>query len=267
MKLNVISDLHVSSDRFGTKIDWMGFDPSKLAPADYLIVAGDLGIANINKLAMSELKKATAGKFKKIIYCLGNHDYWTFPDLMSSLTTVSAAPACPSTPNDKRTIVEDGDIVILACTLWTPIPENCRKAVRSKMNDFRYISGFDIDRQNEIYSDDVFWLKKNMEKYAGKKIVVVTHHNPYIELIPSSYLTSDMTELNPAYTVINGSCDNIRPDVWICGHIHEPFDETLPIGAKLARCVRNPIGYRFGMYSPANPECSSENWYDKIVEV
>lgn len=272
MKINVISDLHLGLDYntedSRTRINWLGFDPTKLEPADVLVVAGDLAIGNSFDRAKAELLDAIKGKFREVIIIKGNHDYWTFPEDEYGIYVQTFCGMESKMPKEIRLVTELDDVVFIACTLWSPVSETYRQPVRRMMNDFRYINSFDIDRQNELYSNDKSWLKWNMSRHAGKKIVIITHHNPYVEMIPSQYLTGFMSKINPAYTVIDGSCDNIRPDVWICGHIHEPFDEYLPIGSKTVHCVRNPIGYRQGgEFSVDYPQCSSENWYNKIIEV
>ena len=72
MKLNIISDLHCDTKR--DKVDWMDFDPTRLCPADYLIVAGDTGYDNTEQKIYSEMHKLTEGKFKDILWNSLNED-------------------------------------------------------------------------------------------------------------------------------------------------------------------------------------------------
>lgn len=261
MKLNVISDLHCATDDKNEKVDWMDFEPEKLEPADYLIVAGDSGYAVNERVIHRDLARRTEGKFKKILTIKGNHSYWVIkndPRNTEADETVMA-------PNDTIDLV-DGDVAIIGTTLWT---DQCNWQEFYRMNDFRYIPTWCQQTKRERFKEESKWLREKYNEYKsqGKKIVIVTHHNPRSpELLPEE--SGDHDDVFTSYWVLGGMLDDIRPDVWICGHIHEDIDTVIDG----TRFVRHPIGYRFGYYKP-NPKEYPEDqkridsWYGKIIEI
>lgn len=250
MTINVISDLHCRRRTHEDHVTWYGFDVSKLEPADVLVVAGDLGEYSSYPFVKEELEKLT--QFNHVITIRGNHDYWGLPH---------------DKPYPEENEVRVIDNVAFICTpLWTPIPTsekenpnylNIMWTVSDCMNDFRYISGWNIDIQNEQYKANLEFIKTsfNEQKAEGRKIVIVTHSVPRKDLVDSRFRGSS---LNYAFHVMDGSCNKIKPDLWICGHAHNYVDK-IKYGV---RHIRNPIGYRWGFN-----ELSDEHWYNTVVEV
>lgn len=150
------------------------FDPSKLKPADYLIIAGDLGLDNIYDKILKDIKRKTKGKFKKILHIAGNHDHWWFGD--------GEKPDHPNFDHDYCEH-EDGDYLFLGCTMWTPLKEYDMYNVGRYMNDYRYTPGnFSPYASNHQYEIQSTWLKNKIETNKDKKIIVFTHHQPFEEL-------------------------------------------------------------------------------------
>ena len=259
MKLNVISDLHCGYDHGTGQVHWMDFEPERLAPADYLVVAGDTGYATTEDLILKDLARRTEGKFKGILNIFGNHSYWVMVDDHS---VVSDADLTTMAPN--RTIdVVDGDVAIIGTTLWT---NSAKFSELNYMNDYRHIPGFSPEVKVGRFKAESEWLRSKWQEYKsqGKKVVIVTHHNPRT---PEQLVEYSMEhwEVYTAYWTLNGVLDDIKPDLWICGHIHEDFDGEIDG----VRFVRHPIGYRWGIYRLAfkrNPEVV-DSWYNKVIEV
>ena len=242
------------------------FEPSKLEPADYLIIAGDLGLDNTYDAILKDLEKQTAGKFKKILHIAGNHDHWWHG---------ASAPKDakkPDKPNLSRDYCEhvDGDYVFLGCTLWTPISENSMWAVGRYMNDYKYTPCFSPFASREQYRIQSAWLKEKLEQYKDKKVVVFTHHQPFEELTLEDYKHNgkgwDGPDVNEAYVVMDHSLDDVNKHgnikLWCCGHTHQPYDGVL----HGVHVVRNPIGYG-DIYGKIPAENISGTWYNKVVEV
>lgn len=242
------------------------FDPAKLESADYLIIAGDLGLDNTYDEILNDIENKTKGKFKKILHIAGNHDHWWYGSGKDG--------ACrPDTVNLDRDYCEyyDGDYAFIGCTLWTPISDNSIWMVGRHMNDYKYIPGkfspYSSRHQFEIQST---WLKNKIQLNKDKKIIVFTHHQPFEELTATDYKHNgkdwDGIDVNAAYVVLDHSLDDINRfkniKLWCCGHTHQNFDDVIHD----VHVVRNPIGYRdhYG-YCPA--ENISETWYNKIIEV
>ena len=257
-KADVLSISQLSRYMFKCLYD---FDPSKLAPADVLIIAGDLGIEPIYDMVLDDIKAKTAGKFKKVLSIAGNHDHWW-------LRVPGISDEKPDHPNFDHDYCEwtDGDYAFIGCTMWTPIPEHYVWSIGRYMNDYRYTPGkFSPYASSHQYEIQSAWLRSRLAKHAGKKIVVFTHHQPFEELCLDDYKHSDV---NAAYVVLDHSlddmCENKDIKLWACGHTHQNFDGVL----HGIHVVRNPIGYRdiIGSYY-STPENMSGTWYNKIVEV
>lgn len=242
------------------------FDPSKLEPADYLVICGDLGILPTEEKILEDIKKKTEGKFKDVLYVAGNHSHWwhRIPRLSEE------KPKAIDLKNDYCEKV-DGDWLFLGCTLWTPIPTNAKWRIERFMNDYRFIPGFTAEECTNQFLAQSTWLRHKVGANLDKKIVVFTHHQPFKECIeddfkhndPCSYdnVAESYADLNDSLADIN---DNGNIKLWCCGHTHMPFDKTV----HGMRVVRNPIGYSdFYMYQHGSVECDPKNWYNKIIDL
>ncbi len=245
---------------------YTAFDPAKLEPADYLVIAGDLGVLPTEPLILEDIKKKTAGKFKDILYVAGNHSHWwhMIPGISEE------RPEAVDLSNDYCERV-DGDWLFLGCTLWTPVPERARWRIERYMNDYRCIPHFtaqDSSKQFEVQSS---WLRSKVNANRDKKIVIFTHHQPFKECIKldckhndpwsSSNVAEAYADLDDSLADINHA-GNIR--AWLCGHTHMPFDEEV----HGIRVVRNPVGYSdFYLYTLGVSECDPLQWYGKIIDL
>lgn len=259
MKLNVISDLHCELLSDNT-VDWFGFEPERLEAADYLIVAGDTGYAPTERQILKELREKTKGKFKNILTIKGNHSYWA--PLNNPHTTI--ADAEQMVPNDKIDVVDD-DVAIIGTTLWTNRTNHDEICC---MNDYRHIPKFTPEVKEKRFAEESEWLRDKWQEYkgVGKKVVIVTHHNPRSpDQMPEYSLEHE--DVYTAYWVMQKALDDVKPDLWICGHVHEPFEGVID-GVKF---IRHPIGYRWGWYA-RDPKIEAhkriiDSWYTRIVEV
>lgn len=244
--------------RDGFESETMSFKPELLKPADYLVVAGDLGTMDCYRSVLADLEKRTAGKFKRVLAIPGNHDYWLRLDKSKTEDIHGDWTRCEHV---------DGDIVFLGCTLWTPVSDDSFDVVYYRMNDYRYIPGKATPATtSQLYAEQSAWLKSKIEEHAGKKVVVFTHHNPFHELASERFRSPWDEPVNEAYVVSDNSLDDIgeRGNIalWICGHTHECFDGEL----RGIHVVRNPIGYG-SLFRYSYPENYSGSWYDKIIEI
>ncbi len=243
------------------------FTPEKLEPADYLIVAGDLGLDDTYQKVYDDLKRRTEGKFKDIFYIKGNHDYWWFPNKNRSYKER------PNNINFDHRYIEEhiDDYVILGCTMWAPVRSRNAWNVFRSMNDYRHIPGLTGDfphdhtfweateKVTQIYKEESEWLRNKVRENKDKKIIIVTHDLPRKELVEGKYSKS---EVNDAYCVMDGSCDDIKPLVWIHGHSHSYYDTVIDN----VRYIRNPIGYR-EHYGYVPSEVDPIHWYNTVIEV
>lgn len=263
MTFNIISDIHVLPTRYkyhkNYNVNNFGsFMPEKLLPADYLLIAGDLGIGSNYLSVYDEIVERTRGKFKQVFFVRGNHDYWSLDK--------------PFNKDHQFVKVElDENTVLLGCTLWTPIKEyrpngqlkwhfSEEYLVHSYMNDFGLIKNFSIKKHNARYAEESVWLHDKCKQYANKKIVIMTHHGPRAELISPIY---NKSAINAAYFVTDKSCDDLNPTLWIYGHTHQQSDIII----NNTRYVNNAVGYHDVDRYMFVPECNVTTWYNKIVEI
>jgi len=94
------------------------FNPSRLEPADYLIIAGDLGLSNSYDAILDDIRQKTEGKFKKILHIPGNHDHWWIGNSRIN----EKRPSSVDFGKDMTKFL-DGEYLFLGCTLWTPISD------------------------------------------------------------------------------------------------------------------------------------------------
>lgn len=270
MKLNIISDIHRNNLK-KNRVVWETFDPEKLEPADYLIVAGDLGLKDDFQAVLSDLKRLTSGKFTDVLAVEGNHDLWDFGN--GSVSFKKDGPEPPNPENAvKIDVVKDG-VAIFGISMWTPLRNEIdAMVVERSMNDFRWIPGW---RSHAVQTRYFEWCKKwltdKYNQYNGLKRVIVTHHGPREELIDTAYADEINADrgtygLNATYYVCDGSLKWMKPDLWVYGHSHG-FKDTTIDGV---RYIRNAIGYH-GLswgYSDKFPEViSMDSWYSTVVEV
>ena len=243
------------------------FHPEKLEPADYLIIAGDLGLDNTYDKILADITKHTKGKFKKILHIAGNHDHWWHGS--------QSAPGAkkPDHPNFDRDYCEhqDGDYLFLGCTMWTPITDDAIWRVGRYMNDYNYTPGkFSPYVSRHQFEIQTAWLRSKIESNKDKKVIVFTHHQPFEELTLDDYKHNGKDwngeNVNEAYVVMDHSLDDINKNgnikLWCCGHTHKNYDGIL----HGVHVVRNPIGYG-DLYGKIPAENPSESWYNKIIEV
>lgn len=242
------------------------FDPAKLESADYLIIAGDLGLDNTYDLILNDISEKTSGKFKKILHIAGNHDHWWINDSKQNIKK----PDHVNLSHDQFELI-DGDYLFIGTTLWTPLSERDIYVIGRYMNDYKYTPGnFSPYMSNEQYRLQSIWLKELIAENKDKKIIVFTHHQPFEELTIDDYKHNgknwDGIDVNAAYVVLDHSLDDINKygniKLWCCGHTHQCFDGII----NNVHVVRNPIGYG-DLYGYLIPENTSGTWYNKIIEV
>lgn len=265
--LDINIPLYNNKVYYALNLIYSSFIPEKLESADYLIVAGDLGVDDSYQKVYDDLKKKTEGKFKDIFYIKGNHDYWWFTNKYRSYKDR------PNNINFDHRYIEEyiDNYVILGCTMWAPVRPRNAVNVFNNMNDYRYIPGLTsefphdhdfwegTEKITQLYKEESEWLRSKVKSNKDKKIIIVTHNLPRKELVDGKYSKSIV---NDAYCVMDNSCDDIKPSIWIHGHSHSYYDNIIDN----VRYIRNPIGYR-EMYGYVPSEVQPTHWYNTIVEI
>jgi predicted phosphodiesterase len=234
MKLNILSDLHLSQGVLATPDN----------DADVVILAGDI--------ARPEQAVAWALRLEKpVLYVPGNHEFYggSIAGTAARLKVLCADTPVHVLDDD---VFQLGGVRFLGSTLWTDFllfgdgderASAVAEAFRS-MRDFRRIHLDEAATQpfmppdaETLFRRHAAWLAARLaEPYAGPT-VVITHHAPSPRSIHPRFAGS---LLNPCF-VSNAEhlLDGTRVQLWVHGHTHDSFDYQL----NGTRVVCNPRGY------------------------
>jgi Icc-related predicted phosphoesterase len=253
VRVRVLSDLHLE------------FGPFQVpqAACDVTVLAGD----TYTKGRAWPIDDVPSLFNSPVIAVAGNHEFYgTSVDAgMAKLQADSAARGIELLEN--REVFVSG-IRFLGCTLWSDfrlfaeddlatVRQHANYCVGSRqgggMNDFRLIrvaaDGYRRFRPLDAarrFEQSVAWLRASLSVHYSGATVVITHH------APSHLCYGDDKRLdlmNCAYASnLDSFIEEMQPDVWISGHIHESVP-GFTIGR--TRIVSNPRGYEPDAINPA----------------
>jgi predicted phosphodiesterase len=240
VKISILSDLHLE---FLDKI------PDINTKADILILAGDIGY--IDKPLFREFICDVSTKYnnKHIIYVFGNHEFYVYNDdeTMDSLKKryieyFNEFDNIHLLDNDSFVY---GDYIFVGSTLWSKIPFSKKKIAEKVLNDFKMINitpqqKITVDHYNTLHNECVSYLVNTIFKSRDKKIIVVTHHAPYINT-PAGNVSNPIYNNNGLSCLYSTDLSHIfYPNiVWIFGHTHWSCDFSV----KNIRLISNQCGY------------------------
>jgi hypothetical protein len=248
LELRVLSDLHMEFGNF--ILPELPGDKNRV-----LVLAGDIGLSR-KSLTYIPFLKAVIGQFRTIVWVFGNHEYYgdsiqiSMGRVREALEEEGIADKIHILENDN--LIIDG-IAILGTTLWTDIGNSNPLAiatVKAGINDYFQIrTGPKSDPYKRmlapaesiyLHQESRAWLldEAKLQKNAGRKIIIVTHHLPLYESVPQ-HLRGN--RLNPAFASnLEKEMTEIGAGLWIHGHTHFSVDYISPCGT---RVVCNPRGY------------------------
>jgi len=211
----------------------------------YTILAGDITNFKQREKNLSALVSELMPLTDKIIYILGNHEYYELGN-----TKASEVVGIYRDLSKKLGIhfledepLETDDFIFYGTTLWSKLNQE----TFSRMND-----QYSFSSRNEvlnIHDNSVNKLESFVNGYkTTKPLVVITHHMPSFKLVDKEY--EKYASLNSGFA---SELDHIIKDpvsYWVFGHTHKPSN-TLMNGVKL---LCNPHGYPrerhvYGSYS------------------
>lgn len=233
MKLNVLSDLHLS----------VGGLPHPRNDADVVVLAGD--IARPHESAQWALKFD-----KPVLYVLGNHEFYggSIEGTAGELKRLCAGSHVHVLDDDE---VEIDGVRFIGSTLWTDfrlLGDDSRGAAmagaRHLMRDFSHIRIDDAtnllftpEDSAALYERHAAWLDRRLDVRQEGPTVVITHHAPSRQSIHPRYADSLLNACfvsDAEYLFRDG-----RAQLWIHGHTHDSFDYAL----HGTRVICNPRGY------------------------
>ncbi|KAF2461592.1 ser/Thr protein phosphatase superfamily [Lineolata rhizophorae] len=240
-RIQILSDLHLE---IGQQYSSYSFPTS----APFLLLVGDVGRL-IDYDRYLKFLEAQVSRYKKVFLVLGNHEFY-YLDYDSGLDKARRLSEEPSLANTfilldrARWDDPDSSLTILGCTLWSAIPEDAYGTVESKVNDFKKITRWTVQKHNEVHTKEVAWLREQVAQVASqnddvkRQLLVATHHAPCVEGTSRPEHTSNPWA--PAFAtdlVDQEGWDNVK--TWAFGHTHYSTS-LLRNGVKL---VANQRGY------------------------
>ena len=234
MKLNVLSDLHLS----------VGGMEQPRNDADVVVLAGDI--------ARPSQSAAWALDFDKpVLYVVGNHEFYggSIEGTVEELRRLCAGSHV-HVLDDEEVIIEG--VRFLGSTLWTDFilfgdgdaGGAAMAAARHFMRDFTRIRNSDgMDAlftptdSAALFQRHAAWLDRQLATAHAGPTVVITHHAPSRQSIHPRFAGSLLNACfvsDAEYLIGTG-----RAQLWIHGHTHDSFDYTV-LGT---RVVCNPRGY------------------------
>jgi predicted phosphodiesterase len=231
MKLNVLSDLHLS----------LGALAIPANDAEAVVLAGDIA-------RPKEAIAWASGFAKPVLYVPGNHEFYggSIAGTVAELRRLSAGSNIHVLDDDE--VIIEG-VRVLGTTLWTDFMlfgegEKRAAAMREAqrfMRDFSRIrlgeSSFTPEASTALFKRHAAWLERKLaEPYAGPT-VVITHHAPSRKSIHPRFADSLMNAcfVSDAEHLIERN----RARLWIHGHTHDSFDYFV----NGTRVLCNPRGY------------------------
>jgi hypothetical protein len=189
---------------------------------------------------------------KPTIFVLGNHEF-DHKDFAGALPAYRTALA--GLPNvhllEQDFIAIDG-VTFLGANLWTDMRGGLDAPAVARVLTAFDMRGVSVDDLIALHRDTLRWLETSYPRGA-QRVVVVTHTAPSLR---SQHPRFAGSPLNGFFTSdLDALVQRLAPDLWIHGHVHDPFDYA--IGR--TRVICHPRGY-----PGENPEWDP---YGTMVEI
>lgn len=242
MKVKVMSDLHIEN--------CCAYQVYPVGEGDVLILAGD--ILNAKHFKTDGYKKEVymnflntcSNNYKKVIYVMGNHEYYGYNYESTVRVLKNNLPSNISLLENEIVHYEGWNFV--GFTFWTNFrnedPLQMFDAQRM-MNDYKVIRiGSNYRKLNPsdtlAFNKNSFKFLQNALKLVEGDLFIISHHAPSSNSIPEFYKDSDV---NGAYCneLDNFIADNPKIKYWAHGHCHQFFDYVI----EQCRVICNPYGY------------------------
>lgn len=240
MKISCASDLHLEFFKNGNYVT------PEFMNEDVLVLAGDIQVGVEN--AQIQEWFVDLLEFRHVVYVLGNHeyyhqDYWSLRrnDILFWVARVNEQASLKG-HNFKLYLLDDSSFVIndiefIGGTVWTDFDKGNQLIMNSgkyKMNDFRLIRGFSVEKCLEVHYESVKKIKY-LANNSDRKKVLVTHHLPSFKSVSKRFYGNDMNHF--FYSDLDDLVELF--DLAIHGHTHDSCDYHI----NNTRVVCNPFGY------------------------
>jgi len=222
MKILVVSDLHIDFHKdSGASL----FD--SLAPADVLIIAGDLG----EHLIVEHGLRLACAKYNKVIYVLGNHEYFGSDFKYVSCLMIGLEKTLSNLRWLENKRIEIDGQGFIGGTLWFERTTHS-DYFSDKMSDFAQIKNLNLAAYNK-HEETKLFIKNNVK--IGD--IIITHHLPSYKCVDEQYKMDAMNIYFASH--MDKVVEDSGAKIWANGHTHSSYDFN--IGQTRMLC--NPFGY------------------------
>lgn len=237
LKIKIISDVH---------LEFKNNMPTIPPNADVLCLLGDIGNPSCEEYW--NFLSIQSSQFKLVLVITGNHEYYG-NDI--ELTNTLMEKQCKKYTNVhflNNKVVEYNNIVFIGTTLWSHIPKEAEDEVSRYINDYRLISYMSVGRSNNMFNENLAFLKTSIEQYKNKQIIVLTHHAPY-----DKYTSNPIHDNNLTSRAFSTNLSFLFPYIkaWAYGHTHWNNPDNI-IKIEGTDLIANQMGYTEGVknYNP-----------------
>ncbi|KAI2620188.1 calcineurin-like phosphoesterase [Hypomontagnella submonticulosa] len=266
MSIQVLSDLHLEAPK--------AYDVFEItAKAPYLALLGDIGNIVSHREDCLAFLTQQLRQFRIVFFVPGNHESYhsDWPETLRTLRAFEQAVREDASLGDfvllDRTTfrLPDSNIVVLGCSLFSNVPQDCHEAVSFGLNDFFHTKDWDVDSHNEAHRRDLAWLNHEVSalEHTEVQIAILTHWSPSNDLraVDPRHIQSPITSAFST-DLSNELCfKSPKTKVWAFGHTHFNCDFKMDRGASVQplRLVANQRGYYFSQAAGFDQE--------KVIEV
>jgi predicted phosphodiesterase len=243
-RVQYVSDIHLEHRP-------AGWEPPIERRAPVLVLAGDVGSPwpSPRHASYADFLARMSRLFDHVVLIAGNHEY--FGHYMEATEAlIRDTVAMPNLDNvhylqNTTWDLPDSDVTFFGGTFWTHVPEE-KEVLLGGVWDTAKIPGYTYRRGRGLHATAVAALDVAIAaaKAAGRRLVVVSHHIPRMDLIDSRY-TGNPTNVAFASDVPAACAEDLHAEdactkaavvaAWIYGHTHTPSCRGI------FHC--NPIGY------------------------
>lgn len=259
MKIKIISDFHTefwTYNKFQKTLEKY-LPPTEDDKETILCCCGDMGIYEQYPTTYKPLMKFLAERFKMVLMVAGNHSWYHSSNCWGKEDTFWDDKKIPTNVkylNDACVYVDD--VKFIGSTLWScfesgnPIAmhyANCNMSDYEciKRRQIMYSVYGDSWRGIKLQAEDTYernkihtnFIEEELQKDAGTKKVVITHHSPSAFTVTEKF--KDSALIGAYVNRLERLIYEYKPAVWAFGHQHDSFDAMLDE----TRLINNSLGY------------------------
>ena len=215
MKIQYCSDLHLE---FWENREFLNLNPIK-PEGEILILGGDI-IPFVEMDKHNDFFNYISDSFRFTYWLPGNHEYYNSD--ISKRSGVVNEKIRDNIFLVNNISIHHKDVKFIFSTLWSKISPVNEWQILKGLSDFQVIKNdghrFSVSDFNDLHSDCVAFIVKELDLGHHKKTVVVSHHVPTFFNYPTIYKGSPINEAFAVelFPVIESS--NVA--YWIYGHHH-----------------------------------------------